>query len=112
VELYVQKIREAAAFLTFEQLHTGTVSVLRKSLFSDVTVKGKQYFGYLFKEVDLLISEVDVKNIEPINKEISDLLNQSIKSNMKILCNKMEQMANHDAKKTFKLKQNMGYKNL
>lgn len=98
------RIREGAASFTFEQFQKGTVGNLRKLLFkkqSFTYASGKtvEVEGYLFKEIGLLISEVDVKKVEPVNKDINDLLNQSIKGNMKIVCNKMQQKATLDAKK-------------
>lgn len=97
-------IREGAAQYTFEEFHQGTVGLLRKLLFKEnkytyPSGKTVSIFGKFFKEINLLISEVDVKNIEPVNKEINDLLNQSIKGNMKIVCNKMQQKAQLEAKK-------------
>jgi hypothetical protein len=94
-------VREEATY-TFEQFHSRTVGIIRK-VFQEHTVRiGNetcQVTGTLFDEIKLFISEVDVKDVPPVNKEINSLLNQSIKSNMTIVCKKMEQEANREAEK-------------
>lgn len=98
------RIREEAAAHNFEEFHNKTVEILRISLFKDNNIldsKGnvQKMNGLFFSEINLLISEVDIKNIEPTNQEINKLLNESIKSNMRLVCAKMEQEANLEAKK-------------
>jgi major vault protein len=98
------RIREEAAKFTFEEFHSKTVGLIRSVLFQDHIVsntKGEKskVHGLYFDEIKLLISEVDVKEVTPVNDEINNLLNQSIKSNMIIVCNKMEQDANLKSQK-------------
>ena len=97
------RVRELAAIFTFEQFHTGTVGLIRKHLFTDNKVMvGKEeriVNGIYFDEIKLLVSEFDVREVSPVNSQINDLLNQSIKSNMKIVCNKMETEASREAQK-------------
>ncbi|KAG2379161.1 hypothetical protein C9374_007799 [Naegleria lovaniensis] len=97
------RVRELAALFTFEEFHSGTVSLIRKHLFRESVVKvgeeERKVLGIYFDEIKLLISEIDVKEVSPVNNQINDLLNQSIKSNMKIVCNKMETEASREAQK-------------
>jgi major vault protein len=94
------RIREASANYTFEEFHGSTVALIRSVLFSDNTIEvsGKkvQVHGLLFDEINLLISEVDVKEISPVNEEINGLLNESIKTNMRVVCQKMEMDAKRE----------------
>lgn len=95
-------VREEAAKHNFENFHNATVAIIRKALFSDITVPDedgvdKKYNGRYFPEVRFLVNEVDVKEVTPVNAEIYKLLNQSIKSNMIIVCKKMESAAEIDA---------------
>ena len=94
------KIREASANYTFEEFNTSTVGLLRKVLFKDTEIhygnKVAKAHGLLFDEINLLISEIDVKEISPVNEEINRLLNESIKTNMKVVCMKMEQDAKRE----------------
>jgi len=97
-------IREEAAKYTFEEFHNSTVQLVRKSLFKENVVKyensiEEKIMGVYFPENKFLVSEIDVKTIEPVNQEISSLLNQSIKSNMVIVCKRMEQSASLQAQK-------------
>jgi len=98
------RIREEAAQYTFEEFHGKTVGLIRKAVFKDNTVTDSKgvtttHHGLYFDEIKLLISEVDVKDVAPVNEEINNLLNQSIKSNMVIVCRRMEQEANLKSQK-------------
>ena len=98
------RIREEAASFNFEEFHNKTVKILRDSLFKDNEISDSNgnktiHFGLFFEEINLLISEIDIRNIEPTNQEISKLLHESIKSNMRMVCSKLEQEANMEAKK-------------
>eukprot|EP01028_Stygiella_incarcerata_P013163 TRINITY_DN81578_c0_g1_i1.p1 TRINITY_DN81578_c0_g1~~TRINITY_DN81578_c0_g1_i1.p1 ORF type:complete len:528 (-),score=152.65 TRINITY_DN81578_c0_g1_i1:151-1734(-) len=93
-------IREIASKYDFEELHNATVKILREHLFKHSELDGgKVVHGKYFPLNRLLVSEVDVKAVMPVNQEIQDLLSDSIKSNMSILCKKLEQQADLSAKK-------------
>lgn len=97
------RIREEAAKYTFEEFHSSTVGIIHKTLFAEhqLMVRGEKskVTGLYFPEIRFLVSEVDIKDVSPVNQEINTLLNQSIKSNMIIVCNKMEQEANLKSQK-------------
>eukprot|EP00761_Pharyngomonas_kirbyi_P012752 gb/GECH01012779.1/.p1 GENE.gb/GECH01012779.1/~~gb/GECH01012779.1/.p1 ORF type:complete len:530 (+),score=159.41 gb/GECH01012779.1/:1-1590(+) len=97
-------IREEAARYDFEEFHNKTVSIIRNALFSQNEVEmtnGENYKfnGLYYSEARLAITEVDVKEVSPVNEEIGMWLNQSIKRNMVIVCQKIEQEANLNAEK-------------
>lgn len=95
------RIREATAGYTFEEFHGNTVSIMRRVLFQDnkIVVSGEErtMHGLWFDEINLLISEVDVKEITPVNEEINRLLNESIKTNMRVVCSRMENEAKRES---------------
>lgn len=92
-------IREEVSKYSFEEFHSNSVGLVMKKLFSKHMVGGKEVFGYYFPEISFLVNEVDVKEVTPVNREIQKLLNQSIKNNMKIVCQKVEQEASLLAEK-------------
>lgn len=97
-------VREIAGRHNFESFHSKPVSILREALFQKhrlVNSEGvvRTVSGLLFEEASLLVSEIDVKEIKPMNQEMSNLLNESIKANMMIVCQKLEQQANLAAQK-------------
>lgn len=96
------RIREAAAGTNFEQFHCSSANILRERLFKEYTVPVKypgesetqlKVQGRYFRENSFLVFELDVKEVTPVDEEIASLLNESIKSNMKILCRKLEDSA-------------------
>jgi major vault protein len=68
------KIREEAAAYKFEDFHNGTVSILRKGLFKKHIINEVEMEGMYFDGNKLLISEIDVKSMVPVNSEINALL--------------------------------------
>lgn len=96
-------IREEAAKHTFEEFHKNCADILHTAVFKEHEIefdgKKSKYTGLYFSEIKLLISQIDVKKFKPVNPEINELLNESIKSNMVIFCNKMEQEAQFKSQK-------------
>lgn len=72
-------IREEAARHNFEEFHKNTVALIQKAIFKEHIIKydsGKEekVVGLYFPENKFLVSAVDVKELTPVNKDISTLL--------------------------------------
>lgn len=101
------RIREVASKLEFEKFHTNATQMLASSLFANhnVTItrakkqEVEEVVGVLFSKFNFLVFELDVKNITPKDPQIAELLDQSIKSSMKILCKKLNENAEFEAAK-------------
>lgn len=92
------RIREEAAGHNFEDFHTASAQILRSKLFKEYNIKNskqeeRSLTGRYFPEFSFLIFELDVREVTPVDEEIASLLNESIKSNMKTLCTKLENSA-------------------
>ena len=97
-------VRQAASMYTFEDFHNGTVALLRehafeKFVFAPGTANELRGVGRLFAENGLVVTEIDVKKLEPISREIGALLAESIKTNLRILFKKLEAQAELAAQK-------------
>lgn len=96
-------IRTVAAKHDFEAFHRHASDLIRKELFSQTQIEcggePTTVHGRWFPECRILVSDVDVRSIEPVDPEIAELLNSSIRSNMRILCTKMEDAAQLNAEK-------------
>jgi major vault protein len=101
------RIREVASMNEFEKFHTSASQLMRERLFKDYKIQVKresktveeEFRGRFFPEFNFLIFEMDVKRIHPVDNEIAALLDESIKSSMKILCRKLNDNAETEAEK-------------
>jgi major vault protein len=101
------RIRETSSQYNFEKFHIDSAKILRKSIFKNYSIpfvfEGKndtfEGFGRLFDEMNFFIFELDVKEIIPVDQEIKSLLEESIKSNMTILCSKLSESASNEQEK-------------
>ena len=98
------RIRELASGHYFESFHKGAADILRNNLFKDYKVEfndetSVQVHGRLFREFNFFVYAVDVKELRPVDKEIAQLLDSSIKSSMNIMCNKLQENAKNLAEK-------------
>eukprot|EP00762_Andalucia_godoyi_P007579 ANDGO_00780.mRNA.1 Major vault protein len=114
-------IRELATKYTFEEFHNGTVSLISKAIFKHLAnltnpsedpvpisegPKGSANPKYAswtacrwFASNRMCLYGIDVKQVNPTSAEIGSLLSESIKSNMSIVCKKMEQQAQLELQK-------------
>jgi major vault protein len=95
-------IREEASLHNFEDFHAHSGDLIRKRLFKYVEIPDGMpisNYGRLFSENLFYVFGVDVKSMTPIDHEIATLLEQGIKSNMRILCAKLEDAAQISAEK-------------
>lgn len=79
-------IRDEAAKLHFDELHSQATSIIKRAIFKDK-------HSYIFEENGFEIFDIDIKEIKPKDTEIAKQMNDAIKSNMQIFVNKMEQKA-------------------
>nr|CAG4717451.1 unnamed protein product [Naegleria fowleri] len=98
------RIRELASSHDFESFHKGASDILRKNLFKDYDLKfddgtSANIHGRLFREFSFLVYAVDVKELRPVDPEIAQLLDNSIKSSMNIMCSKLQENAKTLAEK-------------
>lgn len=90
-------IRGAASKFTFEQFHRNAMEIIRTACFVDMVDEiGPCRW---FPTNRLCVFDMDVKNVVPVNTEVANLLSESIKSSMKIICKRLEQQAEIEAKK-------------
>lgn len=99
------RIREESSKNDFEHFHTNSSQLLRDKLFKEyeleITKQGKrvteQFTGRLFREFNFLVFSIDVREIKPVDQEIEQLLENSIKASMRIMCTKLNDTAETQA---------------
>jgi major vault protein len=101
------RIREESSKHNFETFQQTSSQILREKLFKEYDIeirKGdakvrEQFFGRYFGEFNFLVFSVDVKGIKPVDREIEQLLENSIKASMRIMCSKLNDNAETQAEK-------------
>ncbi|KAL0484707.1 major vault protein [Acrasis kona] len=99
------RIREQASTHDFESFHTSSSTILRSALFKDYEFTNKNnnskqvHYGRFFSEFNFLVFSLDVKQVKPVDSELALLLDESIKSSMKIMCKKLNDSAEFAAEK-------------
>ncbi len=101
------RVRGAASMRTFEEFHTSSAEILRASIFKNavvpLTVDGKkvtqEHYGRFFPEFNFLIFELDVKSVSAADAEIEELLDESIKSSMNIMVDKLRSQSEFQQQK-------------
>ena len=89
------KIREIAARTLFEDFHRDSARFIREAVFGEDS--GADAVGE-FPEINLRISAVDIESIEPVDDEISQNLQESIKTNIQIQLNATKEEADARAR--------------
>lgn len=93
------RVRGVVAGIPFEQFHKYSADIIRSAVF------GKDEAGsvreeLLFSSNNLVITNVDVQSIEPIDQNMQDSLSKSVQMAIEIATKSIEMSAQHEAKRT------------
>ena len=77
VKTMASKIRSTIATISFEEFHKNSDLYIRKSVFG-FTEEGKMNNCYRFEESNLLVNNVDIRGVEPIDEITKMLLKKSV----------------------------------
>ncbi|RNF26904.1 major vault protein-like protein [Trypanosoma conorhini] len=92
------RIRAAIAAESFEQFHRNSSSVIRKAIFcSDSGTTEMRENGLYFPVSGLLITNVDVRSVEPVEPNTRNALKKSVQLAVEIITKSQENEAAHQA---------------
>uniref|UniRef100_A0A1X7VEE6 Major vault protein n=1 Tax=Amphimedon queenslandica TaxID=400682 RepID=A0A1X7VEE6_AMPQE len=95
----VSKVRGKVASIPFEQFHKHSADIITAAVF------GKNADGEVNKEViftanNLVITNIDIQSIEPIDYHMRDSLSKSVQMTIEISTKSIERSAQHEAQRT------------
>ncbi|XP_019849381.1 PREDICTED: major vault protein-like isoform X1 [Amphimedon queenslandica] len=98
-EVGVSKVRGKVASIPFEQFHKHSADIITAAVF------GKNADGEVNKEViftanNLVITNIDIQSIEPIDYHMRDSLSKSVQMTIEISTKSIERSAQHEAQRT------------
>jgi len=92
------RVRGAVALHTFDEFHKHSAKLIRTALFgqdSDGKVRNK----FVFTANSLVISNVDIQSVEPVDQRTRDALQKSVQLAIEITTKSQEAEARHEAER-------------
>ncbi|CAI8049165.1 Major vault protein, partial [Geodia barretti] len=93
------KIRGAVAGIPFEKFHKYSSEIIRAGVFGR-DEHGKLRDQLVFPANNLVITNIDVQSIEPVDQQMRDSLSKSVQMAIEISTKSIERAAQHEAKRT------------
>ena len=96
--LMASKVRGAVAGVPFEDFHKNSARLIRKSIFG-TDDKGKIKDDFRFPKNNLVVTNVDIQNVEPVDEKTKLSLQKSVTLAIEISTSSLEQNAKYQADK-------------
>jgi len=90
------RVRGAVAGVTFDVFHKNSAKIIRASVFG-MNDKGKVGDHFKFKANNLIITNIDIQSVEPVDVETRKSLQRSVQMAIQITTNSQEAAAKHSA---------------
>eukprot|EP00742_Colponemidia_sp_Colp-10_P000733 GILJ01000796.1.p1 GENE.GILJ01000796.1~~GILJ01000796.1.p1 ORF type:complete len:866 (+),score=170.61 GILJ01000796.1:48-2600(+) len=91
------RVRGAVASTTFEDFHKHSAKIIRGSVFG--IVDGKIGNRFVFDSNSLVITNVDIQSVEPVDQRTRDSLQKSVQLAIEITTKSQEATAKHEAER-------------
>lgn len=93
------RIRGKVAQVPFDEFHRYSTSVIKKAVFG-VDKDGKIKQRLRFDANQLVVTNIDIRSIEPVDLHMSESLSKSVQMAIEISTKSIERAAEHEAKRT------------
>ena len=92
------RVRAAVAAAPFDEFHKNSARIIRAAVF-DVDDNGHINKDFLFPENHLLITNIDIKAVEPVDQRTRDMLQRSVQLAIDITTRSVQLAAQHKAER-------------
>lgn len=92
------RIRGTVAQVQFDEFHKNSAKIIRASVFG-VDENGKVKGTFLFPQNNLVITNIDIQSVEPVDQRTRDALQKSVQLAIEITTNSQEATARHEAER-------------
>lgn len=92
------RVRGAVAGVQFDDFHKNSARVIRASVFG-IDENGKVRNEFRFPANNLVVTSVDIQNVEPVDQRTRDALQKSVQLAIEITTNSQEATATHEAQR-------------
>lgn len=76
--LMASKIRSAVASVDFDSFHKGSCQIIRKTVFGADPITNKINNEFFFEKNNLVVTNVDIQNVEPIDPKTRESLQKTV----------------------------------
>jgi len=92
------RVRAAVAATTFERFHKQSVEIIQESVFGH-DENGKLRDRVVFESNHLIVNNIDIQSVEPVDQKTRDSLQKSVQLAIEITSKSQEATARHEAER-------------
>jgi len=92
------RVRGIVAAHSFDNFHKGSASIIREAVFG-VDTEGKPRNRFVFSANNLVITNIDIQSVEPVDSRTRDALQKSVQLAIEITTKSQEAEARHEAER-------------
>ena len=92
------RVRGAVAAHSFDSFHKNSATLIRTAVFG-VEADGTPKANFIFNSNNLVISNIDIQSVEPVDQRTRDALQKSVQLAIEITTKSQEAEARHDAER-------------
>lgn len=92
------KIRSSVAGVNFESFHSGFARLIRASIFG-TDEEGKIKQDYILPKNNMVVTNVDIRSVEPINDMTKESLKETVSLAIEITTKTQEENAKRESEK-------------
>jgi len=92
------RVRGIVAAHSFDNFHKGSASIIREAVFG-VDQEGKHRNRFIFSANNLVITNIDIQSVEPVDSRTRDALQKSVQLAIEITTKSQEAEARHEAER-------------
>jgi major vault protein len=92
------RVRGEVALHTFDEFHRNSAKIIRTAVFG-IDEKGKIRNRFAFSANNLVISNIDIQSVEPVDSRTRDALQKSVQLAIEITTRSQEAEARHEAER-------------
>jgi major vault protein len=92
------RVRGSVAAQTFDHFHKNSADLIRSAVFG-TDESGKIRNRFLFKSNNLVITNIDIQSVEPVDQRTRDALQKSVQLAIEITTKSQEASARHEAER-------------
>lgn len=91
------RVRNAVAAHNFDNFHRHSAKIIRTAVFGNNAETGKINDKFIFMANNLVITNIDIQNVEPVDERTRESLQKSVQLAIEITTKKQERNARHAA---------------
>ncbi|KAL6044095.1 Major vault protein [Balamuthia mandrillaris] len=93
------RVRGAVASATFDQFHTNSAEIIKAAVFGVDSESGEIRNRFFFSSNNLVITNIDIQSVEPVDTRTRDALQKSVQLAIEITTKSQEASARHEAER-------------